>query len=173
MWTDLLLLVVTISCVSTDLYNRKIYNVVVFPGMLAALIGHGIVNGWDGLGHSLTGLFAGLGMLLIPYLMGGIGAGDVKMLALVGALKGASFAAVTAVYMGVIGGIMAIVFLIFRKKTREFFAGVLYALYARVCGVRIPWPVQDKSEPAAAMPYGVAIGGGAVATLIARGALPI
>ncbi|WP_199617150.1 A24 family peptidase [Paenibacillus alkalitolerans] len=172
MWEDILLCVITAICVATDLHNRKIYNAVVFPGLLIAFIGHGFVSGWGGLGYSLAGLFAGLGILLIPYLMGGIGAGDVKMLALVGALKGPAFVAVASVYMGLIGGLMGIVFLIFRKSTREFFIGAIYALCARMRGVRMPWPVQEKSL-AAMLPYGVAIGGGAVATLIARGALPL
>jgi prepilin peptidase CpaA len=173
MWADILLLIVVMACVATDLYRRKIYNVVIFPGMLAALLGHGMMEGWAGLSQSLIGLFAGLGILLIPYLMGGIGAGDVKMLALVGALKGASFAAVSAVYMGAIGGVMAIGCIIFRKRTREFFAAVIFTLCARICRIPLPWPAQDKSEPAAALPYGVAIGGGALATLFARGVLPI
>ena len=40
-----------------------------------------LVLGWEGLGMSLLGTVVGLGLLLPAYAIGGIGAGDVKLLA--------------------------------------------------------------------------------------------
>src|SRR5436309_3229359 len=71
-----------------DLRERRIPNFLVLP---AACIGLGLnlYGGWDGLLFSAQGLAVGLTLLFVPYLLGAMGAGDVKFLAAIGAFVGA------------------------------------------------------------------------------------
>jgi prepilin peptidase CpaA len=172
MWADITLIAVLAICVTTDLRNRKIYNAVTFPAVGLAFILHFIFGGWSGLSDSLIGLAAGFGLLLIPYFMGGMGAGDVKLLAVIGALKGSWFVFSAAVYMGMIGALMAIVTLLFRKESRTFAKQIVYFLYALRYGTRLTFP-RSFGALTAVMPYGVAIGGGALAAFLLRGDIPV
>ena len=85
-----------------------------------------VATGWSGLSGSLAGLLLGIGLLLLPYLMGGFGAGDVKALGALGALLGPKPLLHVFVYMAFCGGIMALLHYIFnaslKQKSREWLA---------------------------------------------------
>src|SRR5690348_10413767 len=115
MWINAVLILVLLISVVTDLKSRKIYNKVIFPGLAAAFTIHLLLGGWIELGISVIGCLIGLGVLLIPYLLGGMGAGDVKLLALIGALKGTYFVINASFYMALIGAALALVVLLCRK----------------------------------------------------------
>ncbi|MCD6526030.1 MAG: prepilin peptidase [Desulfuromonas sp.] len=66
------------------------------------------IAGLSGLLISVAGLFVGLLLLIIPYLMGGMGAGDVKALAALGALLGPADIFQVFFYLALIGGVMAV-----------------------------------------------------------------
>ena len=72
----------------TDLWKFKIYNVLTVPLLISGLVYHCIVGGLPGLGASLLGAVFGFGMFLFFYVMGGMGAGDVKLMAAIGAWLG-------------------------------------------------------------------------------------
>ncbi len=163
MWMDVLLLLILAICVATDLWNRKIYNIIIFPGLILTIVLHIIFGGWQELSSSLLGLSVGLGVLLIPYLMGGMGAGDVKLLALIGAMKGSSVVLITALYMALLGGAIAILILLFRKGAFHRIKSILYSLYCLRFGLRMP--ILIKGELQTSYPYGVAIAGGALLCL--------
>ena len=77
--------------------------------------------GFEGLKLSFLGFLAGLGILIIPYLFGGMGAGDVKLLAFVGAAKGVTFVVNSAIYMAFVGGVISLVILILNKQAVRLF----------------------------------------------------
>lgn len=165
MWNDYLLMILLVICVITDIRERKIYNKVLLPFLVLGLIIHLAIGGFSGLGFSLAGTVAGFVILLIPYFMGGMGAGDVKLLAVIGALKGTVFVLTAAVYMALAGGILALSVLLFRrgalnriKQIGMFFGGLR-------SGMRIPLAL-DKDGLTATYPYGVAIAIGAVAAVV-------
>ncbi|WP_423407868.1 prepilin peptidase [Heyndrickxia sp. MSNUG] len=164
MWNDYLLMILLVICVITDVKERKIYNKVLLPFLLLALIIHLATGGFSGLGFTVAGTIVGFAVLLIPYFMGGMGAGDVKLLAVIGALKGTVFVLTAAVYMALAGGILALIVLFFRKgawgRIRHigmFFGGLR-------SGMRIPLLV-DKEGLTATYPYGVAIAIGTIAAV--------
>lgn len=168
MWPNVILIGVLIVCVATDLKERKIYNVIILPALLVAWIGHLTVGGWSALGMSLAGFLTGFSLLLVPYLFGGMGAGDVKLLALIGALKGALFVLATAFYMALIGGIIALLVLFGNYSSRRaVYAYVMY-IYGLTCGVKCPLHV-SKDSVNASYPYGVAIAGGSILVLLGKG----
>ncbi|MCA0983417.1 prepilin peptidase [Halobacillus yeomjeoni] len=166
---DILLILVLLICAGTDLKSRKIYNFVTFPTLGVTFLLHVITNGFPGLLGSLSGFFIGLGLLIIPYLMGGMGAGDVKLLSVIGAIKGVSFVLITAFYMALLGGILAILILLFRKGAVVRLKSIFYSFISLIHGVKVPLSI-DRSDLTATYPYGVAIVGGAFVTLFTKGA---
>ncbi|TFB19643.1 prepilin peptidase [Filobacillus milosensis] len=156
MLIDLLLFTVLIISLFTDLKHRKIYNKVLFPALIIALLLQPMIYGMDGIKSSILGLLLGFGILLIPYLMGGMGAGDVKLLAVIGAITSPAFVFATAVYMAVLGGVIGLALIIIRK---DFFKRLYYALSNMRYGMQLLFP--NKETMQRTFPYGVAIVGGA------------
>ncbi|MFF2446227.1 prepilin peptidase [Neobacillus sp. NPDC058068] len=165
MWSSSLLIVLLIVCVITDLRERKIYNAVLFPFLFAAIILHVVTGGLHGLSGALLGTAVGLGILLIPYLLGGMGAGDVKLLAVIGGIKGIGFVLMASIYMALAGGIIAIFVLLFRKG---FITRILYFFQGLRHGMRLSL-FEDKTT----FPYGVAIAAGAFFQFLFPGVLPL
>ncbi|HLO12994.1 MAG TPA: prepilin peptidase [Pseudoneobacillus sp.] len=164
MWTNILLILLLIICVITDLKERKIYNKILLPIFLIAITYSFISSGWSGLITSILASFVGLSILLIPYLMGGMGAGDVKLLAVIGALKGIGFVLMTSLYMALIGGIIGLFILLFHKGLVARIKQIFYFFTIRPQGVKIPI-LLDKEALSTTYPYGVAIALGAVGAI--------
>lgn len=164
---DAALLIILTVCTITDLKSRKIYNTVIFPGLAAIFVLRVLLEGWPGLLDAAAGFLTGLCLLLIPYLMGGMGAGDVKLLALVGACQGTLFVLAASVYMALLGGVLALFVLFFRKGIRERMRWLGFSLYALRFGIKIP--LVPKETLQSTYPYGVAIAGGAVLCLWLQG----
>lgn len=169
MLLDFILFIVLIICLVTDLRKQKIYNKVIFPALVAAILFQAVIHGLSGLKLSLLGFTTGFAILLIPYFMGGFGAGDVKLLALIGALKGSQFVINTAIYMALIGGLIALIIIITHKETLNVIKNIFLWIGSLFYGARykleLPTSVLLKKYP-----YGVAIVGGAVVCLLFRGA---
>lgn len=163
MWINLALIVILLICVATDVRHRKIYNKVIFPGLGIAFAVHLISNGFASLLDSFIGFAVGLGILLIPYLMGGIGAGDVKLLAVVGAWKGMGFVLQASLYMALTGALFAICILLFHKGAYVRLKAMAYSIYGLRYGIWIPMLPNDGTMKVT-FPYGVAI---AIGTLTA------
>ena len=166
----IVLFLLLLICTVTDIRERKIYNKVLFPFLVLAFIVNGITGGWGGLGSTVIGTLVGLAILLIPYLMGGMGAGDVKLLAVIGALMGAKFVGLTAIYMALAGGVFALFIIAFRKSPKLLLKNMTYSLLGRVHGLKTPFII-DKESMKATYPYGVAIAAGAVIQVFRAGML--
>jgi prepilin peptidase CpaA len=164
---DIFLLTVLTICVITDLKSRKIYNKVIYPSLLIAFILQFTASGWAGLSHAFLGFLIGLGLLLIPYMMGGMGAGDVKLLAFIGALKGGSFVFESFLYIALVGALMAVLIILFR---RGLLKSIVYYFTSLMNGVRLPEAVA-KGSLTVTYPYGVAIAAGAVISMFTKGVL--
>jgi prepilin peptidase CpaA len=146
----LLLLILVISFI-TDLKDRRILNIITFPTMIIGLAYHTITAGWDGLAFSGFGLLLGLGLLVIPYLLDGMGAGDVKLLAAIGALKGTTFVLGAFLFTAIIGGLIALVILLSKKELLTTLKRIfIFTKLRTLSGL-------DKQEYHHAFPYGVAI----------------
>lgn len=92
-----------------DLRFQRIPNLITCPTIVAALIFHFIINGFSGLLFSVGGLSVGLGIGIIPYIMGGVGAGDAKLIGAVGASVGAKGVIIVILFSALAGGAYIIV----------------------------------------------------------------
>jgi prepilin peptidase CpaA len=101
------LLVSTAACI-TDLRSRRIPNVLTFGGAAAALGFHLVTGGPAGLLQAGLGWVVGAAVFFIPFALGGMGGGDIKLLAALGAWLGPIPALWMAAYTGMAGAIMAI-----------------------------------------------------------------
>lgn len=163
---NLVAVAVVLISVYTDLRQRKIYNYVVIPGALAGLALYTITGGTAGLLLGLKGLGLGFGLLLIPFALGGFGAGDVKLLGAIGALKGSVFVFKVFLGAGLAGGVLAILVLVKQKRLLSTFKRIgfsMYVFFGSVFKVNTLKSL-DKAEYHESLPYGLAIG---IGTLIA------
>jgi len=157
---DLLVIALVIISVYTDLKERKIYNAVVMPAALAGLAIHTALSGTAGIVFSLKGLGAGMGLLIIPFVMGGFGAGDVKIMGAIGSLKGALFVFKVFLAAGLAGGMLALVILIKQKRLLSTLKRIWQSFYVLVGSVFKINTLKslDKAEFHETLPYGLAIG---------------
>jgi prepilin peptidase CpaA len=102
------LVVAFIACV-TDVRTRRIPNALTFGAAALAILFHLTASGLPGLQTALLGWLVGLVVFLPFFLLGGMGAGDVKLLAALGAWLGPGDAFWLAIYASLAGGVMGLV----------------------------------------------------------------
>ncbi|MEF3698513.1 A24 family peptidase [Desulfolutivibrio sp.] len=95
---------VVIFAAAFDMRTGKIPNAVTFPAVLAFAAAHAVLSGLPGLLFSLAGCGAGLTFLLVPHLFGYLGAGDVKLMAVVGAALGLHALLTVFLFTSIAGG---------------------------------------------------------------------
>lgn len=166
---DLLLLVFVTAAAVSDLRRRKIPNRLVLAGLLAALALHGVAGAphwplaWAG------GMATGFFLFLPLYLLRGMAAGDVKLIAMVGAFAGAWPAVQICFATFVLGGLMALLIVSWQGNWRACWRNLrqlLWPLMARTAGLPLaPVPLARQAS-VGNMPYGLAI---ALGTLAVQG----
>ncbi|HJV02479.1 MAG TPA: prepilin peptidase [Burkholderiaceae bacterium] len=157
----LILICLVAQAAYTDLSARRIPNVLVLSGLLLALALH-LLGGrhWAPVTDWLAGTLAGFFLFLPLYLARGMAAGDVKLLAMVGAFTGPGGAVRIGLLSCLIGGLMALAMLLYNGRWRALWrnlAALGKPLLLRLLGV----PLQALPLPPGAsvggMPYGLAI----------------
>jgi len=99
--------IVGVAAIVDDVSRRRISNWIPGSAFVAGLILQTIQGGWRGAGAALLGTAAGAGVFLIFYLMGGMGGGDVKLMAGFGAVLGVQRLLEAALWTAGCGGLMA------------------------------------------------------------------
>jgi len=99
-----------------DLRFQKIPNLLTYPAVVVAIAYHGVTNGLDGVIFGLEGLGLGMGILLLPYIMGGMGAGDVKLLGAVGSILGPRSVFAAFLFTALIGGLYALGLILAKRQ---------------------------------------------------------
>jgi prepilin peptidase CpaA len=150
------------AAVIEDLVRRRISNVLTFGAMLLALGLQFIANGPDGVLNGLGGLAVGLAVFLPFFLLGGMGAGDVKAMAAAGAFLTPWSSLLAAGLSLVAGAVLGLVLLAWRGGLTDTF---------RVWSLRLV--VADRSArpdmPATAamrFPYALAIAAGTLGAVV-------
>lgn len=161
------LIVLTVATI-TDLRSRRIPNWLVFPFWLAGMVVQGVLFGWHGIGHSLAG--AGLAILIfgVFFLLGGMGAGDIKLCAAVGAWIGPAQLLIALVLTGLAGGLMVVIWAVL--------GGFLLDLLKGTGDLMAVWKRDTLHDPEATIenpgrrkiPYAPAIAVGTLISFFAR-----
>ncbi|MFM8593348.1 MAG: prepilin peptidase [Chloroflexota bacterium] len=152
-----LLVVVVIAAAFVDIRERRIPNVITFPAMAVGFV----VSTWVAEDHargalmSLLGWALGIGLFLIPVAFMGRGAGDLKLLAAVGAIGGPVFVIWAAVLTTAFGGILAVAVLLAKRQFGTVAGGIALDVMMRQ-------KVQAASD--IRLPYAVPIAAGALVT---------
>ncbi|MFC4799981.1 prepilin peptidase [Neobacillus sp. GCM10023253] len=160
----IILVIILLISLYTDVKNRKILNIITLPSILIGFIYHFATQGFEGFLFSGKGFLTGLGLLIIPYLLGGMGAGDVKLLAAIGALMGTSFVFYSFIYIGLIGGLIALVLLIRNKGLVDLIKSFFYTIAFFRSNLGSMFISKDKPSRIS-FPYGIAIVLGTLCTL--------
>lgn len=162
-WLNVALLAVLFLASAFDIARRRIPNRLLAVGLLAALALH-LASGVPSslLSIFLAGFAVGMIMFLPLYLMGGMAAGDVKLMATVGAFLGPSLAFQSSLATYCAGGLLALAIVLCKRRGRDAFANagaLLHPLLLRLSGA----PLAPETAPPASvggMPYAVAISAG-------------
>lgn len=154
------------AAVFFDIRERRIPNWLVATGVAVAIGVHLYEAGAGGLLFAARGLAVGILLLLVPFALGGVGAGDVKLLGMVGAFKGVLFVFNSFLWMALIGGVMALFCLVREGRLGESLArwgrGAVLALSAGRGRVFLGSLQREPFQ--VSFPYGLAIALGAAAT---------
>lgn len=109
---------VALTAAVIDFRRFRVPNKLTFPLCLSGLVFHAIVSGLTGLQFSLVGIAVGFAVLLIFYITGIMGAGDVKLLAAVGAWIGGANILYVFCIAGIAAGIHSLVALAWQRRLR-------------------------------------------------------
>jgi prepilin peptidase CpaA len=112
-------LIATVSLAFIDVYKYKVYNIFTYPLLLSGLVYHGVTGGLPGLGDSLLGALLGFVILLPFYALGGMGGGDVKLLAAIGAWLGVVLTFAVFLASSLVAGVYALILVVAYGRVRE------------------------------------------------------
>ena len=149
---------------------RRIPNVLTFALGVTGMIFETFHGGFQGFTHSLLGASVGVALLYLPFLLGGMGGGDVKLLGSLGAFVGP--VAVIKIFLAaaVFGGFFSLVEIIRKRAWRTTFQNLknrgLHFLLTREWGPESP--TRFSAEPLR-IPYAVTIGCGYLWILVFGG----
>lgn len=166
MWWLTAAVVVTASI--TDLRSRRIPNWLVLPFLAAGLVMSAARSGWTGFGSSVGGIALATVFLGGPVWLGGMGMGDLKLCAAIGAWVGPSQLTIALVIMGITGGVMALIASSIRGSLDESLDRVNNLIFRFGCSRPLPAPPTLKDSGARPLPYAPAIAIGTLFSFFAR-----
>ena len=160
---EIVLVFVLFLSVIFDLRVRRIPNWLTVPGVMAGLL----LNGLEGFAqflHSFLGLMVGVGVLIVPFALGWLGAGDVKLFGMVGAVLGVQWIPRVLFYSGVMSGMLAVFVVIMRGVNLKAFPRMWMDLkvFVMSLGQVLPEGVSQRTSHKKSIPWAVAIGLGVV-----------
>ncbi|MDI6854731.1 MAG: prepilin peptidase [Deltaproteobacteria bacterium] len=157
-----------------DIKTRRIPNYLTLGTLLAGLGFQAGVQGWSGLASGLFGMVLGFALLVVFYIIGGMGAGDVKAMAALGAWLGPARTFELFIYMAIFGGVMSVFALWWRGQLWSSLRQGLSSLKNFIVGWVLlrPYGRQKKTADSRSdslgggIPYAVALAAGMAMLLI-------
>lgn len=165
-WPVWFVTVTLIVAAVIDGYALKVPNWITYPMVFSGWAYSGICYGWEGLGWSLVGTIVGLALLLPLYSIGGMGAGDVKLLAGVGAWVWASVTFYAFCLSAIIGALIAIGMVLYQRAWRKHRDQTMMIL-GEIMTIRDPNQLAaiaaERKSSMLLLPYGIPIAIGTIA----------
>lgn len=164
-WPIWVVTVILIVAAVIDGFELKVPNKITFPLIITGWVYSTYAFGWAGLGWSLCGTICGLGLLFPAYAIGGMGAGDVKLLAGVGAWVHFTHTLYAFCVSAVVGAVLAIAMvLISRKWTKH--VNQFVSIFNEIVTVRDPSRLSEiaagRKSSMMLLPYGIPIAIGTI-----------
>ena len=146
--------IIGVAASAEDVMRRRISNWIPAAALAAGLVYHTWQGGWSGALTALLGAASGFAVFLVFYLLGGMGGGDVKLMAGFGAVLGAGRLLEAALWTAAVGGLAAAAVIAWSAVRRRWSGG----------------DGTTRSAPRAeSIPYAPAITAGAWLALIPKG----
>ncbi|CAN7306376.1 MULTISPECIES: A24 family peptidase [unclassified Variovorax] len=164
-----LLVVASIS----DYRTYRIPNWLTFGGAAFALVYKTVIAVSPPSAFLLAfgGLFLGFLMMLPLYVLGAMGAGDVKLMAMVGAFLGVHETLQAVLFAFIVGGIAALGFAFLKGKLARMLRNAKGAAYgiaaSAIAGIR-PEARIEASQSIGKLPYGICISIGTMGYVLSR-----
>lgn len=167
--------VVTVTLVLAaviDGFELKVPNWVTFPLAISGwMYSTTLASQWgltwyQGLGYSLLGTAVGIGLLLPAYAIGGMGAGDVKLLGGVGAWIHATHTFYAFVVSAMVGAILAVIMVLVRRAWKKH-VDQFWMIFFEILTVRDPNQLSamaaERKPSMLLLPYGIPLAIGTIA----------
>jgi prepilin peptidase CpaA len=165
---ELILIALVLTAAIWDLKSRRIPNWLSLAGIICGIALNSFLYGMAGLKQSLTGMATAFGIYFLLYLVRAMGAGDVKLMAAVGAFVGPGNWFMIFLITALIGGVIALSVLAWRKRLRKTFDNVFF-IVSEMMHFRAPYMGREelsvKSQKAFTLPHGAVIGLGCMVFL--------
>jgi len=166
-WTHYLVGSLLVMCAVADARANRIPNIITVPFAALALLLHSFDKGLNGFFFSIAGMATGIGLLVIFYSMGGMGAGDVKLMGAVGSFLGVKGTLEAFVFCAFAGGIYSLaMILIYRDEFKGFFSESLQILISMVLLKQYVPIHTESSRQKPRLKYGLAIAFGTITYLL-------
>lgn len=171
-WPIKLVSVVLIIAAWIDGKELRVPNYITLPMILTGLIYQTVVGGFGGMGAGLLGMCVGLMCLLPLYAVGGMGAGDVKLMAGIGAWVGWQITAYSFAVSVVVGAFMAVVMVAVSGDWKKHYKQCLLIL-SEWSLIKNPYELSEIATERKArmylLPYGIPICIGTIGYFIHTG----
>jgi len=173
-WHVWLIAVVLVVAAVVDGWKLKVPNWITFPLVISGWVYSTALFGWPGLGWSLVGTAVGLGLLLPAYAIGGMGAGDVKLLAGVGAWVWGTVTFYAFCCSAIFGGVIALAMILYARDWRQH-QRQFWSILTEIMVVRSPDQLAalaaGRKSSMMLLPYGIPIAVGTIVYFIWAGML--
>jgi prepilin peptidase CpaA len=163
---EALAIVVAVAACATDVARRRVPNALTLSAAVGGLVAHTVIGGAPGLGVALLGAAVGLAVFFPIFVLGGMGGGDVKLMAALGAWVGPAAIGWTALYGAIAGGIIGVAVAVGHGYLRQALTNVGSLLHTwSLVGIRpVPaYTLEHGTGPR--LPYALPILAGLVTAL--------
>jgi len=154
-----------------DYTQRRVPNWLNLTLILVGFAVQGWFFGWSGLTTGFLGMWAGFGLLIVPWMMHGMGAGDVKLMAAIGVWFGPLLTLYSFVVGAVIGGVAAVVMILSTGRLRMACSN-LNVIFAKCTNPQTLFSefgsAKSFGTTSQLLPYGVPLTAGTLLVLASR-----
>jgi prepilin peptidase CpaA len=169
-WDNFLLfdaLALAVAAAVLDVQNHRIPNWLNCPGVAAGILLRSVFFGWKGLGSAVSGCVLAGGIVFLCYAVRAMGAGDVKLLAVIGSFVEPSRAVVVLLATAIFGGVLAIIYAIYTRRIGSTVRNVGSVLkFHSSSGMQVHPEINLDNPSALRMPYGLAIAAGTLYSFV-------
>lgn len=173
-WPVKLVCVILIVAAYIDGKQLRVPNWITYPMVIAGLFYNAWIGGWGGLGSGLLGMMVGLACLLPLYSVGGMGAGDVKLMAGIGAWLGAKITFYAFCVSTIVGAVMAVLMVFYKRDVKKHYANLLLIVneWLDIRNPRELSAIAAQRKPRMLLlPYGIPICIGSIGYFLYQGML--